>query len=75
VGEPNYVSKRFFFDITLRLLGSAQKDLPKQAQSGLVSAPNLPRVSLPSQPLFEPVIATKCWDFSSSWDIKQGIPF
>jgi hypothetical protein len=42
------ISKRTLLEITLLFLGSAQKDLPKQAQSGLVSALNLPRVSLPS---------------------------
>jgi hypothetical protein len=44
------ISKRTLFEISLLFLGSAQKDLPKQAQSRLVSALNLPRVFSPANP-------------------------
>jgi hypothetical protein len=46
LGGP--ISERFLSEITLLFLGSAQKDLTEQAQSGLVSALNPQTVSLPS---------------------------
>jgi hypothetical protein len=45
-----HVPKRVLFEIIL-LLGSAQKDLPEQAQSGLVSALNSKRFSCPANSL------------------------
>jgi hypothetical protein len=44
--SAQFVSKRFLSEITLLFLGSAQKDLPEEAQSELVSALNSQTVSL-----------------------------